>query len=259
MLQILEPGKVYVWHTPLSEAVPSLRQLMSTKELERLKSFRKEEDRKRALISYGLLRLILAQVLKKDPREIMISRTCPHCGKEHGRPQLKEECPESIEISVSHSGQWVVIALSLSVPIGIDVEEMRTGLAVDQLASQILSPLEEQEFTLLTEDEKLEAFYVYWTRKEAILKAFGLGFSISPKQLSVSGWRQPPRLISWEADPSMTEKVNCYSLHFAPEYKACLSVIGLCNQILLNEGATLIRRWEIENQKEENVAWERSS
>ncbi|SEN39779.1 4'-phosphopantetheinyl transferase family protein [Lihuaxuella thermophila] len=249
MRKTLQPGAVHIWSAPLSAAAPALRHLLNAKELERLDAFRKEEDRKRGLISYGLLRLLLAQILHKDPKEIPISRACPDCGKEHGKPRLLETSPESIEISVSHSGQLVVIALARSVPIGIDVEEIRRDVPVDQLALDILSPLEQREFALLPEAEKQEAFYVYWTRKEAVLKALGLGLSVPLKQVSVTGRNQPPRLIRWDSAHSLPDHVSMFPLSLGSGYEACLSVIGSCHQVLMEEGASVIDRWNRENHR----------
>ena len=52
------------------------------------------EGRGTARLSRGLLRLILARYLNLPPAEIEIDRSCPDCGRPHGRPRLRRR-PET--------------------------------------------------------------------------------------------------------------------------------------------------------------------
>lgn len=237
----LVPGRVCIFKTPVSAAVPELTSLLNHTELKRYGSYRKEEDQKRALLSFALLRLLLSQVTGKSPGEIKISRACPYCGKPHGKPQVLDEGP--IEVNISHSGKWVLIAIALHTPVGIDIEKRTPDRIEDEMVKRVLSTEEIKKWEKLSESEKEAAFYLYWTRKEAILKATGEGLTVPMTRLSVTHHDQSPRLIKWEGNEEKVSQIHCYPLLIDPKYEACLAVIGRCEEILLKQGEDIIQAW----------------
>ena len=70
------------------------------------------------------------------------------------------------------------------------------------------------------------AFFRYWVRKEAVLKATGDGLSIPLTQLTVSGPDQPPELCGWIGRPLLPGIVTMYDLDAAPSYAAALALVG---------------------------------
>lgn len=195
MKKELLPGWVYVWFTPLSAAAVELETILDKTETRRYCSYRKQEDRKRALLSFGLLRLLLSGFLEKPPEEIRVLRECPHCRRPHGKPRVLEEYP--IEVNISHSGNWVLTALTLNHPIGVDIEQRTSERHWKDLVSQVLSVEEYKEWEILSEPEKEVAFFQYWTQKEAILKATGDGLTVPMTNLTVSRKRDIPQLTGW--------------------------------------------------------------
>lgn len=75
--------------------------------------------------------------------------------------------------NISHSGQMVIVALSdFSDEIGIDLEMIDHGTEVLSLLSFFC----DEEQRLITNDRNPhERFFEIWTRKEALLKATGVG------------------------------------------------------------------------------------
>ncbi len=76
----------------------------------------------------------------------------------------------SIEISISHSGNLVAVAVSLK-NIGIDIQEFTPKLvkiAAKFVKAPLLSLIEKNEFFS-------EAVHVHWGVKEALFKAYGSG------------------------------------------------------------------------------------
>lgn len=92
----------------------------------------------------------------------------------HGKPC----CPAGPCFSLSHSGEMVVLAVHES-PVGIDTEDIRRPW-LPAVAQRVFTR-EEQAWL----QERPEAFFYLWTRKEAVLKACGRGFSLSPQSFSV--------------------------------------------------------------------------
>lgn len=93
-----------------------------------------------------------------------------------GKPELPE-CP-GLHFSLSHCGGQALVALD-SAPVGIDIEAL-IQRDTDVLAMQILAPAEFECWRRLPQDHRIEALTEAWTRKEALLKACGLGLRQSP-------------------------------------------------------------------------------
>ena len=149
---------------------------------------RVREGRATARLSRGLLRLVLARYLNLPPAEIEIDRSCPDCGRSHGRPRLRsrETTLEPIEFSVSHGGDLLVLAFADSAPVGVDVEPLG---ALEDVGAEFL------DFTLTAAErvrllevpapQRRRLFLQHWTGKEAILKALGTGLDVEPRAVTL--------------------------------------------------------------------------
>lgn len=90
----------------------------------------------------------------------------------------------NVKFNISHSGDLVVCAITEHFNIGIDVEQIR-NINWEEFKSQMTA--NEMAF-IATANDKNEAFFNYWTKKEAALKAHGKGLSIAlPSFEIVSG------------------------------------------------------------------------
>ena len=142
-----------------------------------------------ARLSRGLLRLVLAHYLNVPPAEIEIDRSCPHCGRSHGRPRLgrrHETAIQTIEFSVSHGGDLLVLAFAGAAPVGVDVEPI--GAPEDVRAELLDFTLTAAERVRLLEvpvPERTRIFLRHWTGKEAILKALGTGLDVEPQTVAL--------------------------------------------------------------------------
>lgn len=84
--------------------------------------------------------------------------------------------------SVSHSGKYA-IAVVYDKEIGIDVEEMNRTLKaerMDLISEKCFSSAEKKYYK---EKKDRERFFELWTRKEALLKAKGIGLSSALKDM----------------------------------------------------------------------------
>ena len=78
----------------------------------------------------------------------------------------------ALHLSLSHSRGLLGAALA-TVPVGLDIEWPQPRLAVDQ-AERVYTPEEAAALAPLTPAERQDAFYAFWTLKEAACKAMGL-------------------------------------------------------------------------------------
>lgn len=96
---------------------------------------------------------------------------------EKGKPELKGL---PINFSISHSGNYVAIALSKD-PIGVDIQEIRE--IDDKLIGYVLN---DAEISLINKDNKLNSFFEIWTAKEAYLKYIGIGLEKTLKSIDIT-------------------------------------------------------------------------
>jgi hypothetical protein len=72
-----------------------------------------------------------------------------------------------------------------------------------------------------------EAFFTCWTRKEAYIKARGLGLSLPLDQFDVSlAPGEPPALLNTRWDPAEASRWSLCAIAVAPDYAATLAVEG---------------------------------
>ncbi|WEK21232.1 MAG: 4'-phosphopantetheinyl transferase superfamily protein [Candidatus Pedobacter colombiensis] len=126
-------------------------------EIEKASRFRQVEDAKRYIIGKFFLRMILSKTLVVKPSDIIFSYT-----------QNKKPYIASQHFNISHSGNYTIIAIS-PLPIGIDIEFVKSDFNYSPLLKECFTPLELRHI-----HNKID-FYTFWTRKEAVLKASGEG------------------------------------------------------------------------------------
>jgi 4'-phosphopantetheinyl transferase len=101
-----------------------------------------------------------------------------------GRPHLVD-IAAAPDFNVSHSDDVVLIAISWVGRIGVDIEAVRPMEDLQGLAGQMMHPIEWDSFIGLSEDQRTAHFFQLWTRKEALLKASGVGLSLDPRSVLI--------------------------------------------------------------------------
>lgn len=158
------------------------RELFTDAELGRADAYRREVDRDRFTVGCALSRIGLGELLGLDPTEVPLLRDCADCGRPHGRPRLADD---DAFVSVSHSGDHVVVAITRAAAVGIDVEEHdERSLTV---ADTVLTTTERARLAALSGRERVASFFRHWTGKEAALKAIGRGLSVPMASIELTG------------------------------------------------------------------------
>lgn len=144
--------------------------MLSEEERQRIGRFHFEADRRRALVARGALRFILGSHLGRAPESLRFGRS------ETGKPELLGDPGEPpIAFNVSHSGGLVLIGIARGRLIGVDVEQVRENVDVERIAERFFTREEAAAIRETPAAARREAFYSYWTAKEAYLKAIGSG------------------------------------------------------------------------------------
>ena len=116
------PAAVRIWFATLRQADLRLRGWLDARENERFDSFEGPADRARFLLGAAMLRAAVGQELGVQPKTVTVDRTCGECGRWNGRPSVPGS---SLQLSVSHSGLLVALAVAVQGSVGIDVERIQ--------------------------------------------------------------------------------------------------------------------------------------
>lgn len=219
-------------------------------------AYRLPADQDRFTLGVALTRTVLGALLGVVPEEVKLDRSCPDCGKPHGRPRLLSGADTGpgtgigigssvatgtgpgagtgsraslaegeLAFSVSHSGDVVGVAFTGAPAVGLDVEQINPARA-QGLAASALSATERQDFERVHPDHRGSAFFRYWVRKEAVLKATSEGLRVPLQDLTVSGADQPPRVLGWVGRPDAPARFTLRDLDARPGHAASVAVIG---------------------------------
>ena len=91
---------------------------------------------------------------------------------EHGKPALAGGA-RSIEFNLSHSGDWLVCAVSRAVPVGVDLEYCDPRRASLKVARRYFRSEELALLETCPDQLREQRFFDYWTLKECAVKARG--------------------------------------------------------------------------------------
>ncbi len=179
-INVLKPKEVHIWQTTFSRTMvlePYL-QMLSSDEITRVHKFKFEVDKKRYIISRGLLRVLLGRYLAEDPKKIVFIYN------EYGKPDCNNI--KNLKFNISHSGDMALFGFSYNQGIGVDIEEIKNDFDSLEIADNFFSKKEIACLHNTTKSEQNRAFYRCWTRKEAFIKAEGSGLSFPLDRFTVT-------------------------------------------------------------------------
>ncbi|MFJ8495606.1 4'-phosphopantetheinyl transferase family protein [Streptomyces sp. NPDC094038] len=224
---------VQVWWTAPGAPGRRHHELLDDMERARLALLVDAADRARFLAGAALLRIAVGRLTGTMPEALRVDRSCAGCSLAHGRPVVRGS---GIEVSVSHSGGLVAVAVGEAGPIGVDVQEMR-GTAGPRLAAKVLTPVERMRHQAVDRSE----FCTYWVRKESALKATGDGLAVPMTAVQVSAPNRPPVLQRYCGRPELADTAWMYDLRPGPGYRSALTVLGTPAAVDERDGTGLLR------------------
>ncbi len=89
-----------------------------------------------------------------------------------GKPRIVDP-PLPLDFNLSHSGHWMVCAVSGGVAVGVDIEHVARKRDVMRLARRFFGAAEVEALEALPESERRSGFFDLWTLKESAVKARG--------------------------------------------------------------------------------------
>ncbi len=125
---------------------------------------------------HATMRAILAKYLPLSPAALVLGR-----GR-YGKPFLLGEYP--LHFNWSHAGDYWLLAVSRSGPVGIDIEKVRTDFDWHGPAAVAFHP-RECEYVERRDGDPGQRFFELWARKEAAFKGIGTGLHDDMAETSI--------------------------------------------------------------------------
>ena len=170
---------------------------LSAEERERAGRFRFAEHRRHYIACRGMLREVLASYLDVFPSQVKFEYN------EYGKPTLRGT---DVRFNVSHSAGRAMFAVTRGREVGVDVEFVDERFVQEQIPERFFSPREVETLRSLPADQQTDAFFRCWTRKEAYIKARGLGLALALDSFDVSLRPDvPAELLGGAGDWSLRE------------------------------------------------------
>lgn len=165
----------------LDAPLEALLNALSPEERDRAAAFRFEPDRRRFIRRRWARRAILAEALGVGFERLRLGHD------PRGAPRLLGPTEfAGVHLSTSSAGDVALVAVSTAAPVGLDVAAIDPALGRDAAAAAVFMSAPELAWWRAADDGQRPArFFHLWTRKEAALKALGLGLQRDPRTLGI--------------------------------------------------------------------------
>lgn len=231
-------GTVQIWKADLSAANGDWeRKIPELSEEEQAKAVRyKAPDlQRRFTASRWLLRRLAAFYTGTDAACLTWAYS------EHGKPNLSGS---QLRFNLSHTADSWIGAFAWNMELGVDVERVRPMPNAAQLVSRFFSSRERAEFDHTPEEERLDALFRGWTRKEAFIKAIGRGLSFPLDRFSVPLGNTLPHSIQDLADPELEGRDwHLASLSMPTGWHAALVTEGVPERLEIRDWTPETETW----------------
>jgi 4'-phosphopantetheinyl transferase len=222
----LPPEEVHVWRACLDQPekyVQTLYDILNADERQRADRFHFAHDRRHFVVARGVLRILVGRYLDRQPRRLEF------CYSSYGKPSLVDSQvgTRTFQFNLSHSHGLALYGVTWNRCIGVDVEWFRPNFGAESIARRYFSPNEAAALRTLPPEQRVEAFFTCWTRKEAYIKARGKGLSLELDQFDVSLLPgEPAAVVATRDDPQQASHWAMRHLEPGPGYVGAVAVEG---------------------------------
>lgn len=220
---------VQVWELHLDQPPPNAVDLLDSTEQARAQRFVHALHRTRYIAAHAWVRRILGRYLDRAPQDLRFD-IGPYGKPQWRQPQPDAPQPAPLRFNLSHSNDIALLAVSTGMDIGVDIEAIRPDLPDATLAAGVLTAAELAELEQLPAGQRTEVFFACWARKEACMKALGLGLALEPQRLHVGMAVRRQQLRLPQADAPLT----LCPLPGPGGYAAALAAVGGLGRVSLH-------------------------
>jgi len=214
----LQAGELHIWKIELdydSGHWQPLMALLSNDEQIKADRFRFEKLRLRYIAGRVALRKLLGGYIGCAPEALIFVYN------DYGKPSL-QKVDSGLCFNVTHSGETMLAAFALNSKIGIDIEAIQQNIDCMDICQRWFSVQESNALRDLPEEERIGAFFRVWTRKEAYIKARGIGLSYPLNRFSVSLDETAPALLEHQDCSQEMKLWQIYNIEVSSAYSAAV-------------------------------------
>ncbi len=189
---------IVVWLIDLDGASPSAVQVAALSDAERaaIARARTAALRHRRTVALAARRAILAPLLGVHPAEVSYAVGA------HGTPSLAAPLADRWHFNASDTGGLGALAVGRHGPLGLDLEHRVVTPDLAAVADRVFAP-DELAAWCANHHSAGDVFFRIWTRKEAYLKALGIGLPEDLREVAVSPSAEDPAIVKrWHEDPT---------------------------------------------------------
>jgi len=216
--------EIHVWRIDLAagSCAQADTALLSPDEHERAGRLLCERKRARFIAGRSALRSLLGRYLDEAP-QALVFRYGPH-----GKPALARGASDAVlTFNFSHSKDLALLAVAAGREVGIDIEHLHRDISVDSFARHILCENEAAALQRLPAERHKQALLTAWTRKEAYVKALGVGLARSLNSVSAGIGDVDETAVHHLEDADGRPRLWTFiPLAVHPDYLACLASPG---------------------------------
>lgn len=219
----LAPGEIHVWSIrldPPAGEVERLGRSLAPDEWERATRFRFDKHRRQYVVGRGALRTLLAAYTGTRPERVRFTYG------PRGKPFLADDS-SGLYFNLSNSDELALVGLIHGPEVGVDIEYLKPMPDCEQIAERFFSESERVVLRSLPADQKEEAFFNCWTRKEAYLKAVGEGLAAPLDSFDVTlAPGEAPRMLTLKGEAEPAARWFFHHFRPAPDYIGAVAVEG---------------------------------
>jgi 4'-phosphopantetheinyl transferase len=224
-----------VWIDLATAQEPPVPTYLDDEERRRADRYRARSDADLFVYRRTLTRMVVGRALGVPPADVKFARRCQHCGHpDHGKPRIVLPAGD-LEISVSRTGTVVALAITSKDAVGLDIEGITGNLSSGSTGFARSPPRglsESEERSVLRE----------WTRKEAVLKAVGIGLALDPKRVTVSEPDETPAVLHLPPEFGVAAQFSLSEIALRPDIVGHIAIIGEQPDIALHDASSLFLR-----------------
>ena len=211
---------VHIWQANLEPDIngwEKLTSMLSDDEQAKASSFHFEKHKRRYTVGRSILRTLLGGYLNCSPTAINFTYN------NYGKPSLKDN-PTELQFNVSRTDEIMLCAFVLKSDIGIDIEAIKPNIDCISISQHVFSAQERNTLQGLEGKELNSAFFRIWSRKEAYIKARGVGLSHPLQKFSVSMDKTLPVPIEHQSRTNKTKRWRLYDIAVENNYSAAIAI-----------------------------------
>ena len=177
----IQRAEAHIWRIALDARDDGDAHFSDLSHAEQIKTrrFHSPQHARRYTVAHSMLRRILAGYTGIEAHALTFNKT------EFGKPylaQFQETDSRFVHFNLSHSANIALVAVSVSGEVGVDVEFWRDNVRHIEVAERFFSIAERRALRALRAldgnmYDVTRGFFSGWSRKEAYIKASGLGIS----------------------------------------------------------------------------------